>query len=80
MVSLTIKGIPDEVYRTLKDRAEANRRSLNQEVIVGLEAHARRAAAGGADLLRRIDALRKRIGGPALTEREIRGARRKGRP
>lgn len=79
MASLTIKGIPDEIYRTLKDRAEANRRSLNQEVIVGLEAHARRTAVGGADLLKRIDALRKRIGGPPLTEREMQAARRKSR-
>ena len=37
MPMLTIKGIPDELYRALKERAERNHRSLNGEIIASLE-------------------------------------------
>ena len=32
--TITLKGIPDDVYLRLKQSADANRRSLNSEVIV----------------------------------------------
>lgn len=35
--TLTLKDIPDELYRRLKESAASNRRSLNSEVIVRLE-------------------------------------------
>lgn len=35
--TLTLKNIPDAVYRRLKASAEVNRRSLNSEAIVCLE-------------------------------------------
>ena len=35
--SLTLKNIPDEVYRRLKASAASHRRSLNSEAIVCLE-------------------------------------------
>ena len=35
--TLTLKNIPDEVYKRLKGSAEAHRRSLNSEAIVCLE-------------------------------------------
>ena len=34
---LTVREVPDVVYRTLRDRAVANRRSLQQEVRHALE-------------------------------------------
>ena len=37
MASLTLKGIPDDVMKRLRRRAEAERRSLNQEAIRLLE-------------------------------------------
>ena len=37
MASLTLKGIPDEVMARLRERAEAERRSLNQQAIWLLE-------------------------------------------
>jgi len=36
MKTLTIRGLSDEVHGALKQRARANRRSLNQEVIAVL--------------------------------------------
>jgi antitoxin FitA len=35
--TITLKGIPDEVYEQLRASAEANRRSLNSEAIACLE-------------------------------------------
>ena len=35
--TITLKGIPDDVYVQLKSSAEANRRSLNSEAIACLE-------------------------------------------
>jgi len=40
MKTLTIRGLPDKVHGALKERAQLNRRSLNQEVIAELAAGA----------------------------------------
>lgn len=37
MATLTIRGVPEDLHERLKDRAEANRRSLNSEILVLLE-------------------------------------------
>jgi antitoxin FitA len=57
MPALTIKNMPDEVYRRLKASARLNRRSLNNEAIVLLErslGHRRRSAAESLAALRRL--------------------------
>lgn len=38
MATLTLKNIPDELHARLKESAERNRRSLNSEILVLLEA------------------------------------------
>jgi plasmid stability protein len=79
MPTLTIKGLPDPLYRRLKRQAEAHRRSLNGEIIVCLE---RAISSGQPDArtwLARAQALRERIGLRPLTERQVRAARRRGR-
>ena len=37
MATVTVKNIPDEIYERLKGVAEANRRSVNSEIIVCIE-------------------------------------------
>lgn len=37
MATLTLKNVPDDLHRRLKERAERNRRSLNREAIHVLE-------------------------------------------
>ena len=37
MATLTIKGLPDALYRRLKKHAAEERRSINSQVIVCLE-------------------------------------------
>lgn len=78
MPTLTIKGLPDPVYRRLKAQAAAHRRSLNGEIIVCLE----RAVGAGLDVrtwLAEAQALRDRLGLRPLTDRELWAARRAGR-
>lgn len=78
--TLTIKGLPDDLYERLKASAADHRRSLNSEAIVCLE-----RALGGAridedELLARIDARRERLKLPPLTDEFLREARSWGRP
>lgn len=78
MPALTIKGIPEELLDALRRSAEANRRSLNAEVIHRLEksvaVHEDREA-----LLARIRERRERMG-VWLTEESLRIAKDEGRP
>jgi plasmid stability protein len=37
MATVTVKNIPDELYKRLKSVAEINRRSINSELIVCIE-------------------------------------------
>lgn len=61
MPSLTIKSLPDGVYRRLKERARLSRRSLNAEVIVALEEATGLRRAEREEILAAIRALRSRM-------------------
>jgi hypothetical protein len=52
-VNITLKNIPEPVYRTIKREAKKNRRSLNAEMIQALEAEA-----AEADRRRRLGGLK----------------------
>ena len=81
MPTLTIKGMPDSLYRQLKKRAAAHRRSLNSEILLSLEKSVAAAAPDARELLARVDRLRNSLPKrPPLTDREIRKAKTWGRP
>jgi plasmid stability protein len=80
MPTLTIKGMPDPLYRRLKERAAANRRSLNSEIILALEQALAAPLPDAESLLARADALRATLRTPQLTEARLRAAKRRGRP
>ena len=80
MPSLTIKKMPDRLYRVLKQSAKKHNRSLNREVINGLE-----KTFGGADIepesfLASVTTMRERLKVPLLTEKTLRIAKDSGRP
>ncbi len=79
MPVLTIKGMPDALYRRLKTRAAANRRSLNAEILVTLEQAPERAAPDSARLVKMADDLRNSVKLPFLTDKFLRSAIRRGR-
>ena len=80
MATLTIKSIPDPLYRRLKKRAAAHRRSLNSEVIVCLEQAMAGSVPDASATLAKADALRAKLRVPRLTEARLRAAKAAGRP
>lgn len=79
MPTLTIKGLPDPLYRKLKQQAEAHRRSLNGEIIVCLERAVGAARLEPGAWLAQARALRERVRVRPLTDRQLRAAREAGR-
>ncbi len=79
MATMTIKNIPDELYEELKRRAEANRRSLNNEVIVLIERAVQYQAQDPNEVLERVRVLREKLD-LYVTEDEITAAKHEGRP
>jgi plasmid stability protein len=53
-MNITLKELPDTLHLKLKERAEANGRSLNKEVIAMLEAMVNPVRRNPENLLRRI--------------------------
>lgn len=80
MPNVTIRNLPEAAYEKLKRRAEKNRRSLNQEMILCLEeaAHNRYGADPRATL-EEVQRFRAKQTHRPLTEREIDAAKRHGR-
>ncbi len=58
MITITIKGIPKDIHRELKQRAEVHGRSLNTEVIAVLESSLRSSLVDVDELITRARALR----------------------
>jgi len=80
MPSLTIKKIPEKVYRSLKQSALAHRRSTNSEALACLEQTLDVTRPSPERMLERIDMIRQRMRKPRLTDRFLRQAKAAGRP
>jgi plasmid stability protein len=79
MPVLTIKGMPDALYKRLKARAAANGRSLNSEIIFCLQDITGRVPPDSAALLKMVDATRNSVKLPFLTEKFLEAAINRGR-
>lgn len=77
--TLTIKGLPEPIYLALKARAESNHRSLNGEIIACLERVVGAAPFDPAAWLADVTAFQQHSGALAMTDEELRTARRLGR-
>ena len=77
MARLLIRDLPAGLHERLKERATANRRSLNKEALVILEEAL--GAGGWPPSLEEIDRLRVR-GARPLTQELLDDARESGRP
>ncbi len=80
MPTITLKNIPEQLYKRLKENAADHRRSLNSEIIVQLEQALLSARIDPDAFLARADARRKRLGLPPLTERRLKAIKNTGRP
>lgn len=77
--TITLKGIPDNIYERLKASAAANHRSLNSEVIACLEATLMTQRVSVPDQLAAIRAIRARLPEARFNHDEIDRLKRQGR-
>ena len=80
MATLTIKNLPDSLYRRLKEKAAEHRRSLNSEAILAVErAVADLAAAEPDEIIASLRRARARLDRVFFTDSALRAGRRDGR-
>lgn len=79
MPTLTVKNVPPELHRRLKQRAERNRRSLNGELLECLREAAMPRRVDPEALLASARELRGRVRG-RLSEARLRALKNAGRP
>ncbi|MBE9168016.1 Arc family DNA-binding protein [Pleurocapsales cyanobacterium LEGE 06147] len=62
MTNLSLRDVPDELYQKIKEIADRERRSINQQILVLLEQSVQQQQKGPkAEVLERIDRRRKAI-------------------
>lgn len=79
MPTITLKNIPPDLYKHLRQAAEVNHRSLNSEIIVCIERtlHSRRIAPDA--VLTRARLLRSRTAKRPVSDRAFAAAKKIGR-
>ena len=80
MATITIKNIPDDLYVQLKDVAQANRRSINSEVIVCIERRLTSYKPDVDEVLDKARQLRELTARYPFTDETLDEAIRNGRP
>ena len=80
MATMTIKNIPDDVYKRLKQSAKLNRRSINSEAIVCLERAFGSIRIDPQAFLAGVRARRESMSGVFITDDELHKAKNEGRP
>lgn len=78
--TITLKNIPDEIYNSLKQAAEAHHRSLNSEAIACLERVLLPSKASPDERLARARLIRESLAGKQFKAADIAKAVAQGRP
>ena len=79
MATLTIKNIPDDLYKRLKQSAAQHRRSLNSQAIVCFEKVLESSRIDPEEFLTNVRTLRRQISDIYITEEDINAAKNEGR-
>lgn len=61
MANLSLRDVPDYLYQQVKEIADRERRSVNQQIVVLLERSVQQLKRPTADVLERIDRRREAI-------------------
>ena len=80
MPSITVKNVPEELYRRLKQSARANRRSINAEIIVCIEQAVSPQPVDPELVIARARQLRESTARYRITDEELGAAKADGRP
>lgn len=79
MPALTIKNIPDDLYRRLKEAAKVHHRSLNSEILYCVERTLGTYRIDIAEHLAAAKALRAKTANHPLTDEQLSAAKNEGR-
>ncbi|MCB1036059.1 MAG: plasmid stability protein [Acidobacteria bacterium] len=80
MANLTLKQVPEDLYRRLKDRAAVHRRSINNEAIICLEQALEARPFEPRAWLDEVRTLRRQTPKVFLDEATLKAAKSQGRP
>ena len=80
MRTVTVKNIPDELYERLKASAEANRRSINSEIIVCIEHAVASRQVDPEEVIENARRLRQLTAQYLITDDAFNQAKSAGRP
>jgi len=78
--NFTLKNIPDDLYKKVKEKAERNHRSINGEIISMLDAATTPRPVDVDEMLAKARELRGRTRGFLTDQDMIDRAKREGRP
>ena len=80
MPSITVRDIPEAIYQKIKENAIANKRSINSEILYGLEQNYGKSKQDKKDTINQVRNLRAKTKGRIyLTEADIAQAKSEGR-
>ena len=79
MATVTIKNIPDELYKRLKAVAEVNRRSINSEIIMCIENSIASQKINLDEMLDNVRQLRQLTSGHMISDEAFNQAKSEGR-
>jgi hypothetical protein len=80
MPTVTVKNIPTDLYESLKQSAQANRRSINSEIIVCIERAVGYHKVEPQAILASARRLREKTANYVITDDELMQAKTEGRP
>ena len=80
MPSITVKNVPADLYERLKQSAQANRRSINAEIIVCIERAVSSHPVDPEVVIARARRLRESTARYRITDEEVGAAKVDGRP
>lgn len=78
MQAITVKNIPDDIHKSLKNVAKLNHRSLNNEIIYCLEKHLKISKIDPVSIARKAQITRSKIK-HHFTDSEIQDAKNEGK-
>lgn len=79
MQTITVKNIPPDLYKKLKQIAKENRRSVNSEIILCIERAVGSQRIDTGTFLQRIEQLQKGLDLPEIADAGLEKARDEGR-
>ena len=79
MATITVKNIPDDLYKKLKENASINRRSINREVIYCIENTVKSRKIDTDEFITQIDNFYRDKNIPLLTDTTLKEFKERGR-